>query len=132
MTSSGSAESGGATVVFTEDLNDGQQYGAYLGGGYKIHFGDNLEFTPLADLQWNHLSLNSYTEYGADSLDLNVNKQSYDVLQSGVGASISTEEIYYWGIFTPEIHAKWLYDFVDDNIAVTSSLTRVFARDHAG
>jgi autotransporter-associated beta strand protein len=99
----------------------GQQYGAYLGGGYKFDVTKNIEFTPLISLQWNHLSLNSYTETGADALNLAVNRQNYDQLQSGLGARIAAPIKCKWGTFTPEAHGKWFYDFIGDDMAVTSN-----------
>jgi len=60
---------------------DGQQYAAYLGGGYKFKLGKSLEFTPLASIQWNHLHLADYTETEAGALNLTVNRQSYNILQ---------------------------------------------------
>ena len=101
----------------------GQQYGLYLGGGYKFKLGNNLELTPLASIQWNRLSLAGYTETNADSMNLSVNRQSYDILQSGLGASIAVPLKYQWGNFTPELHAKWLYDFIADAMAMTSTFT---------
>ena len=110
---------------------DGQEYSAYLGSGYKFDvgkspeygpiFGENFEFTPLVSLQWTHQSVGSYTETNAGSLDLNVNKQNYDTLESSLGGSISSPEKYDWGIFTPEIHMKWLYDYIEDKMVMTSS-----------
>ena len=102
---------------------DGQQYGAYLGGGYKFKFDDHWGITPLASLQYTHLAVGSYTETNANSLDLNVSSQSYDTLESGLGASISTVKECDWGLLTPEVHAKWLYDIINDNMTVTSSFT---------
>ncbi len=102
---------------------DGQQYGAYLDGGYKFNLGNNLELAPITSIQWNHLAIGSYTETNAGALDLNVNRQSYDTLESGLGASVSTRLKYDWGHFTPELHAKWLYDFIDDGMVVTSAYT---------
>ena len=101
----------------------GQQYGVYLDGGYKFDVGNNIVLTPLTSLQWTHLTLGSYAETDAGSLDLMVNRQSYDILESGLGASISSQEIFNWGNLTPEFHAKWLYDFINDNMSVTSSFT---------
>ena len=110
---------------------DGQQYSTYIESGYKFRasgdsnidsiLGDNVDVTPLVSLQWTHLSLGSYTESNADSLDLNVDKQNYDILESGLGASFSLEENYDWGLFVPELHAKWLYDIVNDPMSITSS-----------
>ncbi len=99
----------------------GQQYGVYLGGGYKINATKNIEFTPLMSLQWNHLHLGSYTETEAGALNLSVAGQDYDQLQSGLGARIATPVKYKWGTFTPEAHGKWFYDFIGDPFASTSN-----------
>ncbi len=118
----------------TADSNyEGQQYSAYLESGYRFNtgnnsesaqlFGNNADIVPLVSLQWTHLSLGSYTESNAGPLDLNVNKQNYDILESGLGLSMSTSEEKDWGLFTPEIHAKWLHDYIDDKMVVTSSFT---------
>ena len=101
----------------------GEQYGAYLDGGYNINLGGDLELTPLASLQWSHLSLSSYTESNAGAWDLNVDKQNYDILESGLGAKITSKMAYKWGELIPEVHVKWLYDFINEGIAVTSSYT---------
>ena len=102
---------------------NGQQYGSYLGGGYTIHVANNVSLIPLASLQWTHLSLGSYTETNAGSLGLNVGKQGYDLLESGIGAGISSPIKCDWGILTLEVHAKWLHDLVNDTMSVTSSFT---------
>jgi len=102
---------------------DGQQYGLYLGGGYKFNLGNNIELTPLASIQWNHLRLAGYTETNAGSMNLSVGGQDYDLLESGLGARISSLLKYKWGNFTPEVHVKWLYDFINDAMAVTSTFT---------
>ncbi|MDD5568025.1 MAG: autotransporter domain-containing protein, partial [Candidatus Omnitrophica bacterium] len=39
------------------------------------------------------------------------------------GARISSPLKYKWGNFTPEVHVKWLYDFINDAMAVTSTFT---------
>jgi len=110
---------------------DGQGYSLYLGSGYNFYagkspeygtiLGENFVFTPLASLEWTHRSLGSYTETNAGALDLKVNGQDYDTLESSLGASFSSPEKYYWGVFTPELHAKWLYDYISDKMTVTSA-----------
>ncbi len=104
---------------------DGQQYGAYIDGGYTFK-GKNLqgfEITPVASLEYTHLHLDSYTETGADALNLHVNVQSYDVLQSGLGAQLAYPITDINGTFIPSIHAKWLYDFIGDRVQTTSTFT---------
>ena len=100
---------------------DGQQYGAYLGGGYKFKFADAIEVTPLVSLQYNNLHINSYGETGAGALNLNTGTQNYNQLQSGLGGRIATTLSSPWGKVTPELHSKWLYDFFGDPFAVTSN-----------
>ncbi len=102
---------------------EGQQYDTYLGGGYNFDLGNNFTFTPLASLQWDHLHLNSYTETGAGSMNLSQKAQSFNLLQSGVGAKLSYDAKTKWALITPEIHGKWLYDFIGDNVAITSTFT---------
>ena len=99
----------------------GQQYGAYLGGGYKFKFADAIEVTPLVSLQYNNLHINSYGETGAGALNLNAGTQNYNQLQSGLGGRIATTLHSQWGKVTPELHSKWLYDFFGDPFAVTSN-----------
>ncbi len=100
---------------------DGQQYSTYIEGGYKVKLSKSLEVTPLASLQWSHLNLERYSETSAGSLSLNVDRQSYDILQSGLGIKASSQIEYKWGNFIPELHLKWLYDFINDDMVVTSS-----------
>ena len=52
-----------------------------------------------------------------------VNRQSYNILESGLGASISSQEKYNWGNLKPEFHAKWLYDFINNDMSITSSFS---------
>jgi uncharacterized protein with beta-barrel porin domain len=112
----------GGVILRTANASyDGQQYGVYVGGGYKINLTKNIEFTPLVSLQWNHLSLESYTETEAGALNLTVNRQGYDQLLSGVGARIASPIKFKWGTFTPEAHGKWFYDFIGDPFAVSSN-----------
>lgn len=101
---------------------DGQQYITYVGGGYEIQH-EGWEITPMASLQWTHLNLEDYTETGANSLNLIVEEQDYDVLQSGLGAKIAYPMQVDSGVFTPAISAKWLYDFIGDEVQTTSTFT---------
>ncbi len=114
----------GDTILRTANATyEGQQYGAYIGGGYKFNVQKNLELTPLMSLQWNHLHLQSYTETEAEALSLNVASQDYDQLQSGLGVRVAAPTQCKWGTFTPEVHGKWLYDFIGDPIVVPSTFT---------
>ena len=100
---------------------NGQQYSAYIGGGYKFT-AKNVELTPLASFQYSHLRLNSYTESGAGALDLKVEAQDYNMAQTGLGMKLGYP-LYFknkFGKLTPETKFKWLYDWVGDAQQSTS------------
>lgn len=101
---------------------NGQQYSSYLEWGK--HFSSNkFSLTPLLSLQYEYLALGSYTETNAGALDLHVGSQDYNFLESGLGAKINYAADTKLGTFIPELHAKWLYDFVNDNQQTTSAFT---------
>ncbi len=99
----------------------GQEYGLYLGTGYKINTGNKLILTPVVSFNYTHLYLQSYTETGADALSLSVASQDYDQLQSGLGAKIEYPVKTKHGILTTELYGRWLYDFVGDTVQTTSA-----------
>ena len=91
----------------------GQQYAGYVEGGYALEKG-GFVVTPLASLQVVRLHLNRYTETGADSLNLNVDGQDYNLFLSGLGAKLAYPTRGGDLRVIPELHAKWLYDFAGD------------------
>ena len=107
----------------TGDYN-GQQYSAYIGGGYKFT-AKNIELTPLASFQYTHLRLNGYTESGAGAADLKVDPQDYDVAQTGLGMKLGypLDLGAKTGRLTPELKFKWLYDWVGDAQQSTAAFT---------
>jgi len=66
----------------------------------------------------------SYTESGADSLNLRVNSLSQNRLKGGVGFRITDEKTTKTGlVFRPEINAMLYKDFIDSGADVTSSFS---------
>lgn len=100
----------------------GHQYSGYLEGGYNFKKGP-LDITPLASIQYSRLHLKRYSETGADSLNLVVDAQDYDMLQSGLGAKFSYPVSCKGAQIIPEVHLKWLYDFIGDRQQATSTFT---------
>ncbi len=101
---------------------DGQQYSGYVGTGYVYAY-EGWEITPMASFQYTHIAIDGYTETGAGALNLVVDSQDYDVAQSGLGIKFAYPVKDQSGTFTPEVHTKWLYDFVGDEQATTSTFT---------
>ena len=101
---------------------DGQVYTGFFDLGYVIPL-DRLNVTPIGSLTYSHLDIGKYTETEAGSLNLAVDSQSYDMLQSGIGLKVDTTMENASGKWVPEAHFKWLYDFVGDQAATTSTFT---------
>lgn len=107
---------------------DGQQYTGFFDLGYVIknmemEKGQEWNFTPMAGLTYSHLDIDSYTETDAGALSLAVASQSYDLLQSSIGLKIDRPWTDSNGTFVPEIHGKWLYDYIGDKAATTATFT---------
>jgi outer membrane autotransporter protein len=105
----------------TQDY-DGQQYSTKFTFGYPFAIAEQWNLVPIVSLFYSHLSLDGFTETGADSLNLIVADQGYDFLQQGLGAkvegSIMDDQGYKW---VPEFHALWLYDYIGDQASTTST-----------
>jgi len=99
---------------------NGQQYSAYFEGGYSFFY-KKLRTTPMASFQYMHLHTASYTETGADALNLNVDSQDYDMAQTGLGIKVAYPFENKSYTLTPDLHFKWLYDWIGDNQATTAS-----------
>jgi len=90
---------------------DGQQYSAKLTAGKHFYLNNQVTVTPHASLQVAHTRVDSYTESGAGGVNLRVDSQDYNYVQSGVGVKI--ERVIQSGdaTYAPEVHVKWLHDF---------------------
>jgi len=100
----------------------GWQYGFYLEGGHAFRKG-KFELTPLASMKYEHLGTESYIEENAGALNLRIDRQGYNMVQSGLGGKASYALKCGRSYLVPEIHAKWLYDIVNDDEESVSSFT---------
>lgn len=99
----------GVNRTATSDYT-GQQYSGIVtvGKHYQVN---ETTITPLASLQATHLRVGSYTESGAGDVNLRVESQDYNFVQSTLG--VKAERVIRSGnrTYSPEVHAKWLHDF---------------------
>lgn len=104
---------------------DGDQITAYGTTGYNFYIDDGRTiFTPMATLQYTRLSIDSYTETGVAGVNLRVQDQDYDFVQSGLGGKISRDlTLSGTQILRPEFHANWFHSFGDETISNTASFT---------
>jgi len=103
---------------------DGKEYTGFLATGYQ-YYCNGFEITPLVSILYSHLQLDDYTEKGANSLDLHINKQNYNYLESGLGIKLAYLFQTSCGLYIPELHTRWLHDFYDRGLDLTSSFTGI-------
>lgn len=101
---------------------NGTEYTGFLTTGYDYYCND-IEITPFATLLYSHLHIDSYTETGADSLNLHIDKQNYDFVESGLGLKLAYLYQTDCGTFIPELHTIWLHDFEGNGLDVTAAFT---------
>ncbi|MDD5270420.1 MAG: autotransporter domain-containing protein [Candidatus Omnitrophica bacterium] len=110
-------------ITRTADADyDGQQYSVLFDGGYTFK-ARPVNITPIASLQYMRLHLEGYTETGAGALNLDVNSQNYDMLQSGLGVKFDRAFEAECGTVIPEVHVRWLHDFIGDRQETTSTFS---------
>jgi len=98
----------------------GQDYTAFATTGYHF-FAGGFTITPLASLQYTHMDLAGYSETGASSIDLNVQSQHYNFLESGLGVTAARPFLYQNGTYVPEVHAKWFHELVNPTMQNTAA-----------
>lgn len=105
---------------------NGQEYSGFVTTGYQ-YFCNCFEITPYASLLYSHLHLDDYTETGADSLNLHVEKQNYNFWESSLGIKVAYLFKTECGAYIPELHTAWLYDFNGEGLNVDASFTGIGA-----
>jgi len=91
----------------------GQQGAVYLERGRQRSW-RGLNIQPLAALQYIHVRQNSFTETGADALNLAVDSIETDSLRGFLGGRISWEGRTRNGwLAQPNLRARWMHEFAD-------------------
>jgi len=90
----------------------GQTYTAFATTGYHL-FAQGFTITPLASLQYTHMNLGGYTESGVAPLNLSVNSQNYDFLESALGVKVARPFGSPNGTLVPEAHFKWFHELLN-------------------
>jgi len=88
---------------------DGEDYTAFMDTGYHF-FAHEFTLTPIASLQYSRVNVSGYTEKDAGDINLKVESQGYDFLESGLGAKVERDFSCRAGVLVPELHFKWLYE----------------------
>ena len=116
--SNNSSSTGGANSVATSNPN-GDQYSAALGLGYNFHRAA-LNMSPVLRVNYFHGQIDSYSEQGAFGLNLDVNKQNFESLQSSLGGQISYAFSQSFGVVTPQASFSWNHEFMNESRNITA------------
>lgn len=100
----------------------GHQYSAVVSAGHHFFF-NQTTITPLAALQASRIHVGGYSETGANDINLRVNSQDYDVVQSSLGVKAEHHIQAGNGNFYPEVHFKWLHDFTSTTMEQTAAFS---------
>lgn len=100
---------------------DGNLFSLYAGLGRSFDLW-GWDMIPYAAAQYINVVTDNYTESGAGSLDLSVDRQQNDVFQPGVGARISKTYTTAFGNVTPLISASVQHRYGDDESNVSARL----------
>lgn len=88
--------------------------GVYGFGGISVE--------PSLGFDWYHLTRSAFTETGAGAAGLMVSSQTLDLIMPSAGLRLSS--IFNAGAFTitPELNARYYYNFGDTDVAMTAGL----------
>lgn len=109
----------GLDRIARADYN-GEAYTGYMTSGYHF-FVDAFAITPFASLQYTRMNLDSYGEAGGGDINLAVQSQNYDFLESGLGMKVAHPFTDEGKTYIPEVHIRWLRELNNPVLANTAA-----------
>ncbi len=104
---------------------DGQNYTAFVNTGYHFPL-QKFTITPLASLQYTYMNIDDYTETGAGDINLKVDSQDYNFLESGLGVKVERSFSYSNKMtLVPDVHLKWFHELSNPSLENTASFNSV-------
>ena len=100
----------------------GDDFTGFATTGYRF-FNQGFTITPVASLQYSSVNLDGYTETGAGDIDLKVNSQSYDFLESGLGVVLAHPFADNDRTYVPAIHFKWFHELANPTLENVAAFT---------
>jgi fibronectin-binding autotransporter adhesin len=88
-----------------------------LGFDYKTR---GATLTPIASVAYNRAHMNSFTEEGADSLDLALDGMTFESLRTNLGARLARDLHAGSHTFTPHVTAAWQHEYLDQGNSINA------------
>lgn len=101
---------------------DGDELNGSVGVGYDWNI-DALSITPTARLAILRTNVDGFAESGAGGLNLTVEDQDIDSLNSSVGVELSYAISTDFGVIIPGARIAWVHEFDDDSRVITLRYT---------
>ncbi len=93
---------------------EGEQFNASLASGYNFHSG-GLTYGPYVRVTYLNANIDGYSEQGAEGLNLRIDDQDVDSLESVVGGQISYAFSQAVAVIVPHIRIEWHHEYFDNS-----------------
>jgi outer membrane lipase/esterase len=105
-----------------ESSTTGHQINAYGEMGYDLKL-KPVVLTPVVSLGYSGVWINGFTESGAGALNLNVDKQNANSLQTGVGSKVSVPFKRGDTTIVPQVYAIYQHEFSNNSRGLNARLS---------
>lgn len=102
---------------------DSDAWAGRLEGGYTFTMNSWL-LSPVASLEYAHLSQDGLSEHGADFLNMDIEETDADSLASTIGGRFSGIISKGGWQYMPRLDLRWLHQFEDEGTVVTANFTQ--------
>ncbi len=99
---------------------ESDQYAASLGLGYSLQM-QGFDLNPFAQVSYTRLEIDSYSERGAGGLNLNIDNQDVESLESVLGARLAYVWSQPFGVLMPQFRAEWHHEFKENSRTIKTS-----------
>jgi fibronectin-binding autotransporter adhesin len=100
----------------------GHALSAYTETGYRFKT-RIVNIIPMASLQASYLARNGFREEDAGALNLTVDRDYTSSLVSSLGVKVRRNITAGAGILFPELRARWLHEFLNDDYVLNAAFT---------
>ena len=97
----------------------GQEYNGNLGAGYDFAV-SGFTLTPYGRIEYLNLATESYSESGAQGLNLLVRGQRVQSLLSAAGGQVSYAWSVPFGVLSPYVRGEWRHEYMNSARAITA------------
>jgi outer membrane autotransporter protein len=80
-----------------------------------------FDLNPFAQVSYTRLEIDSYSERGAGGLNLNIDNQDVESLESILGARLAYVWSQPFGVLMPQFRAEWHHEFKENSRAIKTS-----------